>query len=310
VASFDAEQTNKRKDNPNYKKGQGNFTKKDAGSSSTSTGLDCFYKPAECLKLDQRVCDKILALCKDCKVSAATTFDEGNTTEETTQRKKKIKLATWPAKKDTVVISSVRTVVAAVVTPVEDSFRVDLTSHADTCSVGNGVLTVNQTERTVRVTPFLKTLGSAYKVPNVKAAIAYNNPKTGEVTILLVHQALHFPEIKNCLLIPMQILLRDIEVNKHPKFLTVVPTSKYHATIAGELLIPLELHGITSFFHGQKPTMKENEECALTELTYLHSHWSPHDKMYAEEEALQNEFDDEPRSHWMIKQCMMKGALS
>jgi hypothetical protein len=95
VASFDAERTNKRKDNPNYKKGQGNFKKKrDAGSSNTSTGLDRFYKPAEWWKLDQKVRDKILALRKDRKVSAATTVDEASTTEETTQREKKVKFST------------------------------------------------------------------------------------------------------------------------------------------------------------------------------------------------------------------------
>jgi hypothetical protein len=110
------------------------------------------------------------------------------------------------------VISSVSTVIAAVATPVEDSFRVDLDSHVDTCCVGNGVLIVNQTERTVRVTPFLKFLVSVSKVPIVTAAIAYNNPKTGEVTILLVHQALHFPEMNNCLLSPMQLQLNDVEV--------------------------------------------------------------------------------------------------
>jgi preprotein translocase subunit Sss1 len=199
-------------------------------------------------------------------------------------------------------ISSVSTVIAAVATPAaEDSFRVDLDSHADTCCVGNGVLIVNQTERTVRVTPFLKSLGSVSKVPIVTAAIAYDNHKTGEVTILLVHQALHFPEMNNCLLSPMQLRLNDVEVNERPKFLTMSPTSKDHAIIAGELLIPLELHGITSFFHGRKPTMKEYEECARTELTYPHPHWSPHDETYAEEEALQNELDDEPRSHRMIK---------
>jgi hypothetical protein len=66
VASFDAEQTNKRKDNPNYKKCQGNFKKKkDSGSSSTSAGLDQFYRPAEWWKLDQKIRDMILALRKD-----------------------------------------------------------------------------------------------------------------------------------------------------------------------------------------------------------------------------------------------------
>jgi hypothetical protein len=76
----------------------------------------------------------------------------------------------------------------------ENSFRVELDSHADTCCVGYDVLIVNTTERTARVTPFLKSLGSVSKVPIVTAAIAYDEMKTGEVTVLLMHQALYFKE--------------------------------------------------------------------------------------------------------------------
>ena len=114
---------------------------------------------------------------------------------------------------DQMVVSAVTTVSAA--SSGEDSwFRVDLDSHADTCCVGNGVLIVNQTERTLRVTPFLNT-----------AAIAYDDPKTGEVFVLVVHQAMHFFEMNNCLLSPMQLRLNDVEVNERPKFLTAKPSN-------------------------------------------------------------------------------------
>ena len=195
------------------------------------------------------------------------------------------------------VVSAVTTVSAA--SSGEDSrFRVDLDSHADTCCVGNGVLIVNQTERTVRVTPFLKSLGSVNKVPIVTAAIAYDDPKTGEVFVLVVHQAMHFSEMNNCLLSPMQLRLNDVKVNERPKFLMAKPTEKDHAIIAGELLIPLDLHGITSFFHGRRPTMKEYEECERIELTYPDPQWSPHDGVYAEEEALQQDLDGTDRVNY------------
>jgi hypothetical protein len=80
----------------------------------------------------------------------------------------------------------------------EVSFRVELDSHADTCCVGNGVLIVNHTKQTVKVIPFLKSFGSVTKVPIVSAAIAYDDPKSGKVFILIVHQALHFPEMNHC----------------------------------------------------------------------------------------------------------------
>jgi hypothetical protein len=81
---------------------------------------------------------------------------------------------------------------------------------------------------------------------------------------LLVHQALHLPERNYCLFSPMQLEINDVEVNKRPKFLPVAPTSNDHAIITGDLLIPPELHGITYFFHGRKPTIKEYKDCART----------------------------------------------
>jgi hypothetical protein len=138
----------------------------------------------------------------------------------------------------------------------EVCFRVDLDSCAGTFCVGNGVLVINQTEKVVRVTQFIKSLGLVNKVTVVTAAIAYNNPRTGEVFILLVHKALYFPEMKNYLLSPVQLRLNDIEVNEQPKFLTKLSITKDHAIIAGKLVTPLDLHGITSFFHRRTPTMK------------------------------------------------------
>ena len=165
-------------------------------------------------------------------------------------------------------------------------FRVDMDSHADTCCVGGGVLIVNTTERTARVTPFLSSLGSVSKVPIVTAAIAYDDPRTGEVHILLIHQALHFPQMENCLLCPMQLRMNDVELNERPKFLTGTPTEKDHALVVDKLIIPLSLHGVTSYFHGRKPTKAEYRDCARLELTYPNPDWQPHDETFAEEEDL------------------------
>jgi hypothetical protein len=155
----------------------------------------------------------------------------------------------------------------------ENSFRLELDSHSNTCCVGCDVLIVNTTEQTARVQPFLKSLGSVSKVSIVTAAIAYDDMKTGEVTVLLIHQALHFKDMKNCLLCPMQLRMNDIKLNERPKFLTGTPTVKYHALVIDKLVIPLSLHGVTSSFHGPMPTTKEYKECARTELTYPHPDW-------------------------------------
>jgi hypothetical protein len=167
----------------------------------------------------------------------------------------------------------------------DDWFRVELDSHADTCCVGMDVLIVNKTNRSVRVTPFLKSLGTVTKVPIVTAAIAYDDPKSGQVYILILHQALHFEEMDHCLLCPMQLRLNDVTLNERPKFLTTLPSDHDHAIKAEELLIPLELHGVTSYFPGRKPTPKEYNTCTRIELTYPDPEWMPHDVQYSEEEA-------------------------
>jgi hypothetical protein len=62
----------------------------------------------------------------------------------------------------------------------EEGFHVELDSHADTCCVGSGVLIVNETNKRVKVTPFLESLGSVSRVPVVSAALAYDDPRNGE----------------------------------------------------------------------------------------------------------------------------------
>ena len=144
---------------------------------------------------------------------------------------------------------------------------------------------MNKTDKTVKVTPFLKSLGSLTRVPIVSAAVAYDDPKSGEVIILIFHQALHMPELDHCLLCPMQLRLNDVVLNERPKFLTQRPTEEDHAMIIDDLIIPLELVGVTSTFPGRMPTQKEYEECKRYEVTYPHPEWCPHTTLYAEEEA-------------------------
>jgi hypothetical protein len=97
--------------------------------------------------------------------------------------------------------------------------------------------------------------------------------------------------MKNCQLCPMKLRVNDVELNERPKFLTETPTAKDHAIVIDKLVIPLSLNGVTSFFHGRMPTMKEYKECARIELTYPHPDWQPHDETSAEEENLRINMD-------------------
>jgi hypothetical protein len=71
----------------------------------------------------------------------------------------------------------------------ETSFCVELDSNADTCCFGGGVMVVSKTDRQVSLTLFNKSLGTLHKVPIITAAIAYDDPKSGKVFILIIHQA-------------------------------------------------------------------------------------------------------------------------
>jgi hypothetical protein len=140
-------------------------------------------------------------------------------------------------------------------------------------------------DRHINVMPFTQSLSSVKGVPIVSAAIAYDNPKTVKGYVLIIHQALHFPEMTRSLLCPMQMRLNDVVINERPKFLTNHPTDNDHAMIIDGLVIPLEIHKVESFFHACKPTKKEYEECDRLELTSPFPEWSPHDPVYAEKES-------------------------
>ena len=142
--------------------------------------------------------------------------------------------------------------------------------------------------KTVTVTGFDPTIASL-SLRIVSAALAYSSPESGETIILIVHQAIHNPNVQHNLLCPLQLRMNDVIVNECPKFLTVTPTDKDHTIIANspgddELRIPLDIRGTTSCFPTRKPTSEEFAECRHVELTYSDPDWDPSTKSYAEQE--------------------------
>ena len=66
--------------------------------------------------------------------------------------------------------------------------RAELDSHADTTCIENRSTIIGTTYKTVRVSPFLESLGSVNRVPVVNAALAYDDSRSGETVILIFHQ--------------------------------------------------------------------------------------------------------------------------
>jgi hypothetical protein len=84
-------------------------------------------------------------------------------------------------------------------------FSTELDSHADTCVVGRNCLVTHTFDKKVNVSGYDPQLGSMKGMPIASAALAYDDPSTGETIILRVHQAVHIPTMMNNLLCPMQL---------------------------------------------------------------------------------------------------------
>ena len=89
----------------------------------------------------------------------------------------------------------------------------------------------------------------------------------------------------------MQMRMYDVKVNDIPKYLIENPTDQTHSIVLHEhgetLLIPLHLHGITSYFTSRKPAMEDYNNCTHFSATAVEPEWDPHDPTFsAQEDAL------------------------
>jgi hypothetical protein len=98
-------------------------------------------------------------------------------------------------------------------------------------------------------------------------ATAFDDPETGEVIVLYIHNALYFGDrMSHTLLCPNQLRANGWTVQDVPK---QSDAGSAHAIIdpTGHLRMPLEMSGVISYLRTQKPTDKELEECASYDLT-------------------------------------------
>ena len=114
---------------------------------------------------------------------------------------------------------------------------------------------------------------------------------TGEVFIIEVHQAILIDHLHNNLLFPIHIRMYDIKVNDITKYLNENPTAQTHSIVMQEkwetLLIPLHLHGVTSYFTSRNPTMEEYNNCTQFSATTMDTECDPYDPYFsAQEDAL------------------------
>ena len=152
----------------------------------------------------------------------------------------------------------------------------ELDSHTNTCGVNEVARILEYPGQVAEVSGFANSLEPLKNVPVVKAAVAIDNPETGDSAVLVINQALYFgDQLDNVLLNPNQMRFHGVTVNNVPRFLSK-GKSRHCITIkeAG-LEILLKLNVIISYFPIQTPTNKEFQELDLIPIT-SDVEWNPH----------------------------------
>ena len=116
--------------------------------------------------------------------------------------------------------------------------RTELDSHANTSVVGKELaLLIHDYETPVHVHGYIEEVGWSSNCHVVSTAIAYDHQETGDVYMLVIHQAILIPEMQNNLLCPMQLRNHSLAVNDEPKYMALNPTDGHHAiTIHGTVM--------------------------------------------------------------------------
>jgi len=166
--------------------------------------------------------------------------------------------------------------------------QVELDSHAEqSCVSEQCALIIHDHERPATVTGY--DGGKAKTLRTVDAVIAYTDPSTGDKWMLVINQALLVPGLRHPLLCTNQLRLNDIRVNDEPKHMVPIPTEYHHAIAIktpdgneqkSELLIPLSISGVFSYFEASKPTADQWENADddwCLHLTYDSPEWEPTD---------------------------------
>ena len=179
--------------------------------------------------------------------------------------------------------------ICKVLTDDDRSFqRTSLDSHADTSCAGSNTEVLELTEEKVNVYPFSDDLPAVEEVPIATVLTVWESPETGEVWMLVIHEALYFGDrLKESLLCPNQLRAAGNIVNDVPKQFDA--KSSHSIVVPGKLTMPLDMHGVISHLRTRKPTGNEVERyqdglLQSVELT-ANTPWEPYSSKFAEDET-------------------------
>lgn len=161
-------------------------------------------------------------------------------------------------------------------------------SHADMCCAGSNMIALELTGEKVNVFPFSDKSSAVKDVPIATVVTVWEDPKSGELWLLIIHDALYFgATLRELLLCPNQLRAHGIMVEDTP--VQFDPSSLHSIIILDELTKPLDLHGVVSSFRLCLPTQEELEryyagEWQSVELT-ADLPWEPYSSKFAKMEA-------------------------
>ena len=169
----------------------------------------------------------------------------------------------------------------------EDLECTSLDLYADTCCGGSNMVALVLTGEKVNVFPFSEDLPAVQEVPITTILMIWESPKTGELWMLVIHEALYFGDrLKESLLCPNQLRAAGILVHDAPTQFD--SASRHSITVPGKLELPLEMHGIISHLRTRKPMTAEVEryQAGLFQSVELTEDipWEPYSPKFAETE--------------------------
>ena len=165
--------------------------------------------------------------------------------------------------------------------------RTELDSHANMVVLGRHARVVSHSNTTVRVNAFTPEHAPIWK-PVVDAVVAYHDEISRKTYILMFHNSLLVKEMDHNLIPPFIMREAGLLVNDVPKIHCHSPT-KYDHSIqwpgVKELLIPLKLHGIFSYFPTQPcPEFGWEGNEKVLHVTPQGPAWDPNSDHFAKNE--------------------------
>ena len=155
-------------------------------------------------------------------------------------------------------------------TPVHS--QIELDSHADTIVAGSNCVVLQYTGDECDVSPFQKDYDDIKDVKIATVATAWQSPHSGQIYILVFHQALWMGELMDHTLVnPNQLRYYGTHVQDNP--MSHEPLSLM--TEDEQFCMEMQMNGTIVSAHTFSPSDEELESCPHIVLSSPHS-WNPH----------------------------------